>query len=73
MRADDKRHGTPAGYRRGCRCDPCKKARADYMAAYRKAPIDEHALTCGRWMPDHQGIQRWHPNTQTINSRRDAA
>lgn len=28
-------HGTNAGYRQGCRCDPCREAQNDYRHAYR--------------------------------------
>lgn len=37
MNADDPRHGTYAGYVRGCRCDPCRKANATYTKARRNA------------------------------------
>lgn len=29
-------HGTTTGYRYGCRCDPCRKSRADYIRKYRQ-------------------------------------
>lgn len=29
-------HGTVSGYQRGCRCEACAKARADYSREYRK-------------------------------------
>ena len=37
-------HGT-SGYRRGCRCEICKKARADYMRERRARSIPERTKT----------------------------
>lgn len=28
-------HGTRARYRKGCTCDPCRRAEREYRAAYR--------------------------------------
>lgn len=37
LESDDPRHGTPAGYSSwGCRCDPCRSARSDYMKIFRQ-------------------------------------
>lgn len=36
MTPDDPRHGTANGYQRGCRCDKCRRAKADQLADYRK-------------------------------------
>ncbi|MCT1790601.1 hypothetical protein [Dermabacter hominis] len=32
------RHGTNAGYQRGCRCESCRAANRDYMRTYRGGP-----------------------------------
>jgi len=38
LAADDPRHGTNAGYARGCGCAECRAANAAYMREYRKSP-----------------------------------
>lgn len=41
----EHRHGTTFGYNsKGCRCEQCRKARSDYMRAYRKRIKEAAAL-----------------------------
>lgn len=63
MRADDKRHGTNAGYaahrktgQKACR--PCTAAASAYSAVKRARDLADIALTGGAWIND-RGIQRW--------------
>jgi len=37
-------HGTTNRYKQGCRCDPCKEAKAVTMAEYRAAKRKERAM-----------------------------
>lgn len=36
---DDQRHGSNAGYNRGCRCEPCVEARKAYRAERKANPV----------------------------------
>jgi hypothetical protein len=51
--ADDPRHGTHAGYRAGCRCDPCRAG----SAAYRRSLYNRHYIE-GHVLIDSTGTRR---------------
>lgn len=59
---DDERHGTSRGYRKGCRCVPCRDAKRGPAADVRRTPLGylgpDDILTHGRWVPA-DGIMRW--------------
>jgi hypothetical protein len=66
-------HGTTTGYRKGCRCDACREAKAAAAAVYRLANHDRELARWRRYRDEHCEEVRARQRSQPRDPERERA